>query len=126
MGAAVVGVGVGVYVNVAVTTMMIGVTVGVGVFVRVGVPVPGVGVLVGVRVAVPVPGVAVPELITTVSKVPNGWDLSLDNFHIPVMVPLADEEVSTTETFADSPGCTIFPMAVAFPPRLSPEIKTSS
>jgi hypothetical protein len=115
VGAAVVGVGV----NVAVTTMTIGVFVGVGV----GPETDPVGVFVGVMVTVPV--VAAPFLITTVSPSPNVAPLSLDNFQVPVMVPVADVEVNSTETSTDSPGFTTFPIAVAFPPRLSPETKTS-
>jgi hypothetical protein len=49
----------------------------------------------------------------------------LDNLHVPVIVPVADVEVNTTDTSAVWPGLTAVPMAVAFPPRLSPEMKIS-
>jgi hypothetical protein len=41
------------------------------------------------------------------------------------MVPVAEVEVNTTDTSAVWPGLTAAPIVVAFPPRLSPEIKTS-
>ena len=103
-----------VFVEVAVAA---GAVVGVKVYVEVAAGAPPVAVFVGVTVTVPV---VAPVLITTVSKVPNGWELAFDNLHVPVMLPAVAGAMRATETSADSPGFTIFPMAVAFPPIISP------
>lgn len=109
----------------------VGVSVGktkVGVGEKVAVTTMTIGVLVGVGVIVGVEGAAVfalPLVMTTVRASPKVSPLSFVNFHTPLSVPPAEEEVKTTETSTTSPAPTALPMAVALPPKLSPETKVN-
>lgn len=114
------GVTAGDAVSVGITISLVEVMVGV----KVGVTVEETTVKVAVIpvcVAEAVPDV--PDVMTTVNMVPNGWDLSLDNLHVPVVFPAVAGAVNATEISTDSPGFTALPMAVAFPLIPSPAMK---